>query len=350
MLRASALTLLLALLAACTQEAASVELKGHQSYSRNGGNGSGSFTNGYNAASGTPFEGGGNGMRGGYVTAEPAPMAPTTHDTTATASISSIGVADLTPPGKGAATPKPAIQASTPAASAPAGSPFMKSPPAASLSPAAGKAAPNPWTGRSREVVLTKPGEKEESFNLRPNSPSVKEETVAEVKEKKAEKTVARLDSIISSDGEEKAKPAITRDKPRAESGSGFIWPVSSKKVVSAFGPKGKGKVNDGINIASPNGEPIWAAADGEVVFASNELKDYGNMVLIKHSGDKTTTYAHMGRIIVDKYERVKQGDIIGYVGSTGKAKDAQLHFAVHEGKNPVDPVKFMKRNVASLQ
>ena len=353
MLRASVSSLFLALLAtaACTQEPARVELRGQQSFSKNGA--TGSFTNGYNASSGTPFQGGGNGMKGGYVTAEPAPMAPVSHDTTATASISSIGVTDLTPPGKGGTpAPKSTIATNAPASTAPARGPFQQSQPPANLSPAAGsKPSTNPWTGRAREVVLKDPGE-EQSFNLRPQTPAVREQTVSEVKEAKTEKTVSQLDSIISSENGssgEKLKQSVSKSAAKSES-NGFIWPVTSKKVVSAFGPKGKGKANDGINIASPNGEPVWAAADGEVVFASNDLKDYGNMVLIKHNGDKTTTYAHLGRIIVDKYERVKQGDIIGYVGSTGKAKDAQLHFAVHDGKTPVDPVKFMKQNVASLR
>jgi murein DD-endopeptidase MepM/ murein hydrolase activator NlpD len=106
--------------------------------------------------------------------------------------------------------------------------------------------------------------------------------------------------------------------------------------------------VNDGINIASSEGEPVWAAADGEVVYVGNELQGYGNMVLIRHDGNRSTTYAHLNRATVDKYDRVKQGDIIGYVGSTGNVKQPQLHFAVREGKNPVDPRKYLARSLAS--
>ncbi len=133
-------------------------------------------------------------------------------------------------------------------------------------------------------------------------------------------------------------------------SASGFIWPVASHKVMTPFGPKGSGKSNDGINIASPEGEPVWAAAGGEVVYASNDLKGYGNMVIIKHAGGKSTSYAHLSRAKVEKYDRVKQGDIIGFVGSTGRVKKPQLFFAVRDGNTPVDPGRYVSTNVAGLR
>lgn len=123
---------------------------------------------------------------------------------------------------------------------------------------------------------------------------------------------------------------------------SAFMWPVSSKKVIAPFGPKSGGTVNDGINIAISEGEPVWASADGEVVYVGSEMKGYGNMVILKHDGGKSTTYAHMNRATVDKYDRVKQGDIIGYVGATGNVKSPQLHFAIRNGKAPLDPQKIL--------
>ncbi len=136
---------------------------------------------------------------------------------------------------------------------------------------------------------------------------------------------------------------------PETEVASNFIWPVDSRHIISGFGPKGHGFVNDGINIAADDGEPVWAAADGEVVYVGNELAGYGNMVLIKHTGDKTTAYAHLGRVTVDKYARVKQGDIIGYVGTSGNVREPQLHFAIRDGKQPVDPTKYLATRVAGL-
>ncbi|MDE3060520.1 MAG: M23 family metallopeptidase [Pseudomonadota bacterium] len=159
--------------------------------------------------------------------------------------------------------------------------------------------------------------------------------------------TVSQLDRVIGNDSAPvpASKPA-PRQVARAET---FMWPVATHKIISGFGPKGGGKSNDGINIASPEGEPVWAAADGEVVYAGNELAGYGNMVLIKHAGNKTTAYAHMSRATVDKHDHVKQGDIIGYVGATGNVKEPQLHFAIRDGKEPIDPAKYLSRSVAGL-
>lgn len=144
------------------------------------------------------------------------------------------------------------------------------------------------------------------------------------------------------------AKPAPVKLSVDKNATTSFIWPVNGSKIISRFGPKGGGKADDGIGIAAAAGEPVWAAADGEVIYADNDLKGYGNMVIIKHPGNKTTTYAYMSQITVDKYERVQQGDIIGYVGTTGNAKKPQLHFALRDGDTFVDPQRFISRSLAS--
>ncbi len=123
-----------------------------------------------------------------------------------------------------------------------------------------------------------------------------------------------------------------------------YIWPVSSHDVTTSFD-----KNNEGINIAAGNGEPVWAAADGEVVYADSKMQGYGKMVIVKHSGGKTSTYAHLARYGVEKYDRVKQGDIIGYVGTTGKANKPQLYFSMRDGTKAVDPQKYLDRKVAGL-
>lgn len=128
-----------------------------------------------------------------------------------------------------------------------------------------------------------------------------------------------------------------------------YIWPVSSRDVTASFGGKGKGKVNDGINIAAGEGEPVWAAADGEVIYADGKMQGYGKMVIVKHAGGKTTTYAHLARYGVEKYDRVKQGDILGYVGSTGNVKTPQLYFSMRDGTKAIDPQKYLDRKVAGL-
>ena len=93
----------------------------------------------------------------------------------------------------------------------------------------------------------------------------------------------------------------------------------------------------------------MWASADGEVVYVGDELKGYGNMVMLKHKGGKISTYAHLSRVHVEKYDRIKQGDILGYVGSTGNVKEPQLYFSLREGKTPMDPNTVLNQNVAGL-
>lgn len=128
-----------------------------------------------------------------------------------------------------------------------------------------------------------------------------------------------------------------------------FIWPAEGK-IVSHFGPKGNGLVNDGINIGAPEGEPIWAAAKGEVVYSGNELKGYGNMLILKHSDGWMTAYAHASDILVNKGDKVEQGDLVGYVGRTGSVKTAQLHFGIREGDKPVNPEELLPKRVAAVQ
>lgn len=136
----------------------------------------------------------------------------------------------------------------------------------------------------------------------------------------------------------EESKPAMSSGKS-----SKFIWPVDGGKVISHFNASKKG--NDGINIAMAEGEPIYASADGSVVYAGNELEGYGNMVILKHKDGFMTAYAHAHKLAVHKGESVKQGDLIAYVGSTGKVKKPQLHFALRKGKTPVNPEDYLPKN-----
>ncbi len=85
--------------------------------------------------------------------------------------------------------------------------------------------------------------------------------------------------------------PQVDRQQP-----AGFRWPVRGR-VIAGFGPKPTGQQNDGINLAVPEGTPVKAAEDGVVAYAGNELKGYGNLVLVRHSNGYVTAYAHAERI-----------------------------------------------------
>jgi len=120
-----------------------------------------------------------------------------------------------------------------------------------------------------------------------------------------------------------------------------FRWPVRGR-VIAGFGPKPNGLQNDGINVAVPEGTPIKAAEDGVVAYAGNELKGYGNLVLLRHSNGFVTAYAHASEILVKKGDVVKRGQPIAKSGQTGSVTSPQLHFEIRKGSTPVDPAQYL--------
>ena len=122
-----------------------------------------------------------------------------------------------------------------------------------------------------------------------------------------------------------------------------FRWPVRGR-VIAGFGPKPNGQQNDGINVAVPEGTPIKAAEDGVVAYAGNELKGYGNLVLVRHSNGYVTAYAHASEILVKRGDPVKRGQMIAKAGQTGNVAAPQLHFEIRKGSTPVDPMPFLDK------
>jgi murein DD-endopeptidase MepM/ murein hydrolase activator NlpD len=116
-----------------------------------------------------------------------------------------------------------------------------------------------------------------------------------------------------------------------------FAWPMRGQ-IISNYGSTAGGSRNDGINIAASYGEPIRAAADGTVSYTGNDLKSYGNLTLIKHSGNYVTAYAHAERFVVGRGDHVARGQVIGYAGQTGDVGTPQLHFEIRRGVTPVNP------------
>jgi murein DD-endopeptidase MepM/ murein hydrolase activator NlpD len=121
----------------------------------------------------------------------------------------------------------------------------------------------------------------------------------------------------------------------------GFRWPARGR-IIAGFGPSPNGLQNDGINLAVPEGTPIKAADDGVVAYAGNELKGYGNLVLVRHSNGFVTAYAHASEILVKRGETVKRGQVIARSGQTGNVTSPQLHFEIRKGSTPVDPAQFL--------
>lgn len=120
-----------------------------------------------------------------------------------------------------------------------------------------------------------------------------------------------------------------------------FRWPVRGK-VITSYGAKTNGKSNDGINLAVPEGTPVKAAEDGVVAYSGNELKGYGNLVLVRHSNGYVTAYAHASELMVKRGDTIKRGQIIAKSGQSGEVGSPQLHFEIRKGSSPVDPLQFL--------
>lgn len=120
-----------------------------------------------------------------------------------------------------------------------------------------------------------------------------------------------------------------------------FDWPVKGT-IISGYGNLGSGRKNDGINIKAALGTNVKAADSGTVAYAGNELKGFGNLILIKHPDGWITAYAHNDRLFVKKGQKVSRGEKIATVGSTGSVTTPQLHFEVRSGKKAVNPRPYL--------
>ena len=153
----------------------------------------------------------------------------------------------------------------------------------------------------------------------------------------------ARLASATTNVVEEKPVVEQASVKPSEATGAlpTFRWPVRGK-VITSYGAKTNGKSNDGINLAVPEGTPVKAAEDGVVAYSGNELKGYGNLVLVRHSNGYVTAYAHASELMVKRGDTIKRGQIIAKSGQSGEVGSPQLHFEIRKGSSPVDPLQFL--------
>lgn len=142
-------------------------------------------------------------------------------------------------------------------------------------------------------------------------------------------------------------KPPVTKAAPATEPetdsdttqvaaiGKGkFVWPVKGE-IISGYGPKGPGQRNDGINIAATAGDPVKAAAAGQVVYAGNSVPGFGNLVVIKHDGGWTSLYGNLGKMSVKIRAEVAQGQDIGSAGVSGAVDRPQVHFELRYAPSP---------------
>jgi len=117
----------------------------------------------------------------------------------------------------------------------------------------------------------------------------------------------------------------------------GFRWPAHGR-IIQAYKAGG----NEGINIALPEGTSVKATEAGVVAYAGNDLKGYGNLVLIRHPNGFVSAYANNSDIEVKRGDLVKRGQVIAKSGQSGNVASPQLHFELRKGSTPVDPTQYL--------
>jgi lipoprotein NlpD len=137
------------------------------------------------------------------------------------------------------------------------------------------------------------------------------------------------------------APPAEPEAQSEASSKAPLRWPLAKPVLTSLFG-KRWGRDHDGIDLGAPIGTSVRASADGEVVYAGDRVRGYGNMVVIQHAGDLVTVYAHNSLLMVHVGDRITAGQEIARVGATGHATGPHLHFEVRRKQEPQDPLQFL--------
>ncbi len=120
-----------------------------------------------------------------------------------------------------------------------------------------------------------------------------------------------------------------------------FRWPVRGR-IIAGFGAGDSGVRNEGINLSVPAGTSVRAAENGTVIYAGDELKMYGNFILVRHTNGWVTAYAHNEKLLVQKGQVVRRGQIIAQAGMSGNVKAPQLHFELRIKGDPVDPVPYL--------
>jgi len=120
-----------------------------------------------------------------------------------------------------------------------------------------------------------------------------------------------------------------------------FDWPLRGQ-LVGTFGPQAGGVQNDGINIAVPKGTPVKAAAAGNVLYAGEEVRGFGKLVLIGHADGYVSAYAHNDELSVTRGASVAKGQVIAKVGQTGNVTSPQLHFEIRQRNKAIDPMPLL--------
>ena len=177
----------------------------------------------------------------------------------------------------------------------------------------------------------------------------VQKSTGTQAKIKKTVKKPVQMASVQNAQAKKKSALKRASIKQPVRAGNSFRWPLRGR-VISEFGAKPDGTRNDGINLSVPQGAAIVAAEDGTVVYSGNELKGFGNLLLIRHKNGWSTAYAHISEMLVKNGQTVRRGQVIAKAGQTGAVSRPQLHFEIRRGTEPVDPRKYLSSTRLALR
>jgi murein DD-endopeptidase MepM/ murein hydrolase activator NlpD len=173
----------------------------------------------------------------------------------------------------------------------------------------------------------------------RPGAPAV-----AQTKPGQQTYTPAAAPGKLASETAPNIRLASPVETPSAEAPNGapaFRWPARGR-IINNFGARVNGSPNDGIDLAVPEGTQVRSAEDGVVAYAGNELKGYGNLVLVRHANGFVSAYANASELLVKRNDQVHKGQVILKSGQTGNAAAPQLHFEIRKNSAPVDPMQYL--------
>lgn len=142
----------------------------------------------------------------------------------------------------------------------------------------------------------------------------------------------------------------LSKEQPQAEMNNSeindrlaFDWPVDQARMTRGFLPKKK-RPHWGIDLAAPKGTQIFSSHDGMVVYTGRAFHGYGKMVLIENGHGWASIYAHLDKIVAHEGQIIRQGDLVGLMGRTGRATGVHLHFEIRRDKGPVDPLTLLPK------
>ena len=199
-----------------------------------------------------------------------------------------------------------------------------------------------PSEEKAKEIVEKKNSKEIEKYGFKPS-----EVRALELAKKNDSSRTAQ--NIINPSKNEIVETKLSINKPIdkdsikkiANKTNRFSWPVRGE-VISKFGPKSAGLYNDGINIKAKDGQAVSSSEDGIVAYVGSELKGYGNLVIVKHSGGWISAYAHLKNSAVAIGQKISKGQRIGNVGNSGKVKFPQLYFGLRKGRDAVNPENYL--------